>query len=63
MANLLGDLWSAGEPNWAGALTEPGVQLHLYGKSAPGPGRKLGHLTATASRHCRQWASAIQRLR
>ncbi len=46
MANLLGDLWSAGEPNWRGALAEPGVRLHLYGKGEPRPGRKMGHLTA-----------------
>lgn len=48
MANLLGDLWSDGEPDWAGALADPDVKLHLYGKSAPRPGRKMGHLTALA---------------
>ena len=32
MVNLLGDIWSQGEPNWAGALAEPNVHLHLYGK-------------------------------
>ena len=26
----------------------PGVHLHLYGKSAPRRGRKMGHLTITA---------------
>ncbi len=46
MANLLGDEWTHGEPNWAAALTMPGVKLHLYGKAAPKPGRKMGHLTA-----------------
>jgi len=46
MANLLGDLWLEGEPNWAGALRVPGVKLHLYGKTDPRPGRKMGHLTA-----------------
>ncbi|HVR44906.1 MAG TPA: 5-(carboxyamino)imidazole ribonucleotide synthase [Thermoanaerobaculia bacterium] len=49
MANLLGDLWSAGEPDWAAALTVPEVKLHLYGKLEPRPGRKMGHLTAMAS--------------
>jgi len=49
MANLLGDLWRNGEPNWAAALTNPGIKLHLYGKSAPRPGRKMGHLTALAA--------------
>jgi 5-(carboxyamino)imidazole ribonucleotide synthase len=46
MANLLGDLWSEGEPRWerVGQL-DPGVKLHLYGKRAAAPGRKMGHLT------------------
>ncbi|PYS92613.1 MAG: 5-(carboxyamino)imidazole ribonucleotide synthase [Acidobacteria bacterium] len=48
MANLLGDLWSHGEPNWATALRESSIKLHLYGKSEPRPGRKMGHLSATA---------------
>ncbi|MCB0073388.1 MAG: 5-(carboxyamino)imidazole ribonucleotide synthase, partial [Caldilineaceae bacterium] len=48
MANLLGDLWQDGEPDWAAALALPGVKLHLYGKHAPRPGRKMGHLTALA---------------
>lgn len=48
MANLLGDVWEAGEPNWSAALKNPAVKLHLYGKSDPRPGRKMGHLTATA---------------
>jgi 5-(carboxyamino)imidazole ribonucleotide synthase len=48
MANLLGDIWSGGEPNWPAALTLPDVKLHLYGKSAPRPGRKMGHVTALA---------------
>lgn len=48
MANLLGDVWDGGEPDWAAALAVPGVRLHLYGKSDPRPGRKMGHLTALA---------------
>jgi len=48
MANLLGDLWEHGEPNWAAALAMPDVKLHLYGKAAPRVGRKMGHLTAMA---------------
>jgi 5-(carboxyamino)imidazole ribonucleotide synthase len=48
MANLLGDLWEHGEPNWAAALAMPGVKLHLYGKHAPRPGRKMGHITVLA---------------
>ena len=49
MANLLGDLWAKGEPNWAAALEDPFVKLHLYGKSQPRSGRKMGHLTATGA--------------
>jgi 5-(carboxyamino)imidazole ribonucleotide synthase len=48
MANLLGDLWDAGEPDWAAALRHPEVKLHLYGKHEPRRGRKMGHLTALA---------------
>lgn len=47
MANLLGDLWAGGELNWPAALADPHVKLHLYGKSSPRAGRKMGHLTAT----------------
>jgi 5-(carboxyamino)imidazole ribonucleotide synthase len=48
MANLLGDLWEGGEPDWAAALAYPEVKLHLYGKATARPGRKMGHLTALA---------------
>ena len=48
MANLLGDLWEPGEPNWAAALSLAGVKLHLYGKAEARRGRKMGHLTALA---------------
>ena len=46
MANLLGDLWQTGEPDWAAACAFPNVKLHLYGKKQARPGRKMGHLTA-----------------
>jgi len=49
MANLLGDTWTGGEPKWEAALALPEVKLHLYGKSEPRPGRKMGHLAATAA--------------
>lgn len=48
MANLLGDLWRAGTPDWAAALAFPDVKLHLYGKTEARAGRKMGHLTALA---------------
>jgi len=46
MANLLGELWADGEPDWEAATGMPNVKLHLYGKLTPRPGRKMGHLTA-----------------
>jgi 5-(carboxyamino)imidazole ribonucleotide synthase len=50
MANLLGDLWERGTPDWAAALrTHPNLHLHLYGKTEPRARRKMGHLTATAA--------------
>jgi 5-(carboxyamino)imidazole ribonucleotide synthase len=49
MANLLGDLWEAGEPDWNAVLAEPGVALHLYGKTEARRGRKMGHLTAVGA--------------
>ncbi len=46
MANLLGDLWVDGEPDWVAAARFPDVKIHLYGKAEPRPGRKMGHLVA-----------------
>ena len=48
MANLLGDLWAKGEPDWSAALAFPDVKLHLYGKSEARAGRKMGHLVVMA---------------
>jgi 5-(carboxyamino)imidazole ribonucleotide synthase len=47
MVNLLGDLWSNGEPDWSVVEHEPHTFLHLYGKVSARPGRKMGHLTLT----------------
>lgn len=49
MANILGDLWQEGEPDWAAACAFPNVKLHLYGKHEPRPRRKMGHLTSRAA--------------
>jgi 5-(carboxyamino)imidazole ribonucleotide synthase len=49
MANLLGDLWNPREPNWVAAISSANVKLHLYGKLAARPGRKMGHLTAISA--------------
>lgn len=56
MVNILGDAWfargegpAAGdarrEPNWAAILAAPRAKLHLYGKTEPRRGRKMGHFT------------------
>jgi 5-(carboxyamino)imidazole ribonucleotide synthase len=44
MVNLTGDLWRQGPPAWQGVLARPEARLHLYGKDAPAPGRKMGHV-------------------
>jgi len=49
MANLRGELWAEGEPNWPAACRAADVKLHLYGKREPRIGRKMGHLTALAA--------------
>jgi 5-(carboxyamino)imidazole ribonucleotide synthase len=49
MVNLLGDIWVNGEPDWSAVSRVPNARLHLYGKSAPKPGRKMGHLTMLAN--------------
>ena len=46
MANLLGDLWDNGEPDWRSVLKNPNVKLHLYGKAEARKGRKMGHITS-----------------
>ncbi len=46
IANLLGDIWLAGEPKFDRALAVPGVRLHLYEKHSARKGRKMGHLSA-----------------
>ena len=49
IVNLLGDVWLAGEPDFAAALAVPGVRLHIYEKLTPRAGRKMGHLSATGA--------------
>lgn len=44
MTNLIGDEINSYE-RW---LTVPGATVHLYGKGAPRPGRKMGHVTQIA---------------
>ena len=52
IVNLLGEVWleaAGGRPEFARALTVPGVRLHLYEKHEPRAGRKMGHLSATGA--------------
>jgi 5-(carboxyamino)imidazole ribonucleotide synthase len=41
MDNLIGDA----AHNWPAILSDPANHLHLYGKAAARPGRKMGHVT------------------
>jgi 5-(carboxyamino)imidazole ribonucleotide synthase len=67
MLNLLGDLWFEGsedkarEPAWNKVLSHPDAKLHLYGKSAPRIGRKMGHINClgTALNEARQNCAAV----
>ena len=43
MLNILGDRWQNGGPHWGALLAHPNIKLHLYGKQAARPGRKMGH--------------------
>ncbi len=53
--NLFGTYKLGSDPNfsnspaWNKVLAFPGTHLHLYGKSEARKGRKMGHLTITAS--------------
>jgi 5-(carboxyamino)imidazole ribonucleotide synthase len=43
MVNILGDRWHNGGPHWDALLAHDNIKLHLYGKEAARPGRKMGH--------------------
>lgn len=45
MDNLIGGSWN----EWGHYLTKPQSRLHLYGKAASRPGRKMGHVTTLTS--------------
>ncbi len=66
MLNLMGDLWfpeagsAAQTPDWPAVLALPGVHLHLYGKTEPRRGRKMGHLTVTAASVAQARDTALQ---
>jgi 5-(carboxyamino)imidazole ribonucleotide synthase len=60
MVNLLGELWTDGEPRWEHVLRHPGAKLHLYGKAEARPGRKMGHFTVLAETGDTALAVALQ---
>jgi 5-(carboxyamino)imidazole ribonucleotide synthase len=66
MLNLLGELWWTGDaaspttPPWGELLALPGTHLHLYGKTEPRHGRKMGHLTVTSGAPAQARAVALQ---
>ena len=65
MLNLLGDLWFRADgkeasPPWDQVLALPGTHLHLYGKLAARPGRKMGHLNLIAATAAEVHANALQ---
>jgi 5-(carboxyamino)imidazole ribonucleotide synthase len=65
MLNLIGDLWRDGPPRWDPVLAHAEARLHLYGKLAPAPGRKMGHVvlldddTDRALRHAEAMLAAL----
>jgi 5-(carboxyamino)imidazole ribonucleotide synthase len=58
IVNLFGELWRDGAPDFVRALAQPGVRLHLYGKTGARPGRKMGHLSAIGASPLDALASA-----
>jgi 5-(carboxyamino)imidazole ribonucleotide synthase len=62
MINLLGDVWidHEGRPDWTAMLAIPGCSLHLYGKTEPRRGRKMGHLTILAETPEEVWERQAQ---
>ena len=65
MLNVLGDLWFGADgkeasPPWDQVLALPGAHLHLYGKLAARPGRKMGHLNLIAATAAEVRANALR---
>lgn len=63
MVNLLGDLWTNGEPDWRALDAVPNCVLHLYGKSSARPGRKMGHYTVVGPAAAAEFDRADERLK
>ena len=53
MLNILGDSWSDSAasvvPDWQTVLSNDSAKLHLYGKAAARPGRKMGHVNCLST--------------
>jgi len=61
MLNVLGDSWpEGGNPNWSQVLQESDAHMHLYGKLAARPGRKMGHINCLGDN--REQAMAVATL-
>ncbi len=62
MLNVLGDSWFVGEtlqtPPWQQVAALPAARLHLYAKQEARMGRKMGHITLTATTLARAQAAA-----
>jgi 5-(carboxyamino)imidazole ribonucleotide synthase len=50
MANVMGEMWHHGEPDWGAILEVSDAHLHLYDKGTAKKGRKMGHVTLTGDR-------------
>ncbi|HEY5636346.1 MAG TPA: 5-(carboxyamino)imidazole ribonucleotide synthase [Burkholderiales bacterium] len=59
MVNVLGEAWATGEPDWQAVLAEPRAALHLYGKAAARPGRKMAHFTVLDAERERALETAL----
>jgi len=57
MLNILGDAWGdTNEPDWVGLLRDySDAKLHLYGKTDPRKGRKMGHVTFLDTTEAVEW--------
>ena len=60
MVNLLGDVWGDSQPQWETLLRHPNIKLHLYGKLAARPGRKMGHFNCVAATLDAALATALE---
>ncbi len=63
MANILGDAWGKGEPDFGWLRATNGATLHLYGKRAASARRKMGHVTFLGGRSRQLAERALRRLK